>query len=567
MTSARFVRRSVAAAAAFSLLVAVGSVASAADSTAKGPGTGAQPPGQGLGSSAALAQKTCSPNGHTNSYAVGLGPSCVNPWPDGKDNGGATAPGVTATTVNVIVYVPSVEMLAAASSGAAGPVNQATGEAAKIPDTVVDFAKVYDYAVENLQTYQLWGRKLNFETVVATGADETSQRADAVEVISKKPFMVVDTTDTTGGGAPVFSTAVAAKKIITVSASTTAEIAKQQSPYRWNYGADPDAGTPLAASFVGRTLSGKKARFAGDKAFTSKTRTFGVVYPTTGFDLDLFERLVKQTGGSALTEAVGFDPTDPATLPDQMPTLISKLKSSGVTSVVLFGAPAAVEPLTKAATTQDYSPEWIMTGFGYHEYDLFANSYDQEQMKHAFGLSVLFPALATPPTYLDIPPFAWYWGADQGNTWAITGGAFGFAYSAVHYAGPTLTAKNVKKGLFSAPAIDGPATGTVVYQSGYGKTVGLPYDSYALLGSDRAFVWYEADTPGIAQAANIKVKGLFMYMDGGARYSYKGMPKKEPNFFDTKGAVSEVPISAQYPGGKVPEASPCTQCPSSGGAP
>jgi len=57
--------------------------------------TGPQPPGLGLGSKAALAQTTCNETGHTNlQYKGDSGaPFCVNPWKEGANNGGATAPG------------------------------------------------------------------------------------------------------------------------------------------------------------------------------------------------------------------------------------------------------------------------------------------------------------------------------------------------------------------------------------------------------------------------------------------------------------------------------------------
>ena len=108
----------------------------------------------------------------------------------------------------------------------------------------------------------------------------------------------------------MFSSAVAAKKILVFSSSTTATVAGQQSPYRWNYGADNDAGLPLTAAFVGKSLAGRKAQWAGDEAMTSKTRSFGLVYPTTGFDLADFEARLKQNGGATIKEAVGYDPND-----------------------------------------------------------------------------------------------------------------------------------------------------------------------------------------------------------------------------------------------------------------
>ena len=537
-------------------------VATAADKpVVTGPGTGPQPKGLGLGSAAALAQKTCTANGHTSLNFEGGGPFCVNPWPAGKSNGGATAPGVTAKEVKIVAYVPNDQMLAAGTASDK-PKNQATGQTATVADSIKDFQTVYDYADENFGTYQLWGRTPKFEIVTASGTDETAQRADALEVINMKPFMVVDLTATGTGGAPVFASTIAARKILSVSASTTATIGGQQSPYRWNYGADNDAGSPLTAAFVGKSLAGRKAQWAGDKDLASQTRKFGLVYPTTGFDLAEFQRLLKQSGGPTVTAAVSYDPTD-AQVADQAPTFMSKLKAAGVTSVITFADNSLMAPITKAATAQQYSPEWVFTGYAYQDLDLFARNYDQDQMKHAFGLSVLFPSFNTIPDYLDV--FKWYWGKTQGNNWGISSGLLQFAYQALQYAGPTLTADNVKKGLFSVPATGGAATGTVVFQSGYGNTVGMPYPEYSLLGTDRALAFWNGEITVPTQAINIPGKGGFVYMNGSKRYNYKGFSKAEPKFFDDKGAVTQLTAESQFPGGVLAPASPCTDCPSNGG--
>jgi hypothetical protein len=122
----------------------------------------------------------------------------------------------------------------------------------------------------------------------------------------------------------------------------------------------------------------------------------------------------------------------------------------------------------------------------------------------------------------------------------------------------------MKLGLFSAPAVGGAATGTIAGQSGYGKTVGLPYDSYALLGSDRGLVWWNPTITASSQAINVVGKGAFMFVDGGKRYGYKNFSKTEPKFFEATGAVAEAPIGSLFPSGTVAPGSPCTQCPSSG---
>jgi hypothetical protein len=427
-----------------------------------------------------------------------------------------------------------------------------------------DWQALFDYATKKNGAYQLWGREPLIEIVTASGSDETAQRADAVEVISRKPFMVVDATATGEGGAPVFSSVVANAKIIVASASTTAKIGEAQSPYRWNYGADQNAGNALVARFVGRTLSGKKAQWAGDKKLASKTRNFGVVHPTSDdFDIAAFQQLVKENGGT-IAKVVSFDPKNPNASADLAPTMVTQLKGAGVTSVVVFANNAMMAPLTKAATAQEYSPEWIITGYAYQDFDGFARAYDQEQMRHAFGFGVLAPYAPPGENYLDL--FKWYWGPSQGNNWSITPGIFHFVYDSIHYAGPTLTAENVKKGLFSAPALGGAADGTVGFQYGYGRTVGLPYDSYSLFGADRAYAWWNADVTGASQAIGLTGKGLFFFVNDGSRVGYDNIAKAQPKFFDAKTSVGDVPPSASFPDGVIPPAAPCTGCPSSGGA-
>src|SRR5262245_39011387 len=100
----RNVRPRVVGAVALAISVAVtGALGDVAHAASGKPG----PPvsGVGRGSKAALEQQTCDPATKRTSFvAKGTGPLCVNPWPAGKDNGGATAPGVTADSVKVVVY-------------------------------------------------------------------------------------------------------------------------------------------------------------------------------------------------------------------------------------------------------------------------------------------------------------------------------------------------------------------------------------------------------------------------------------------------------------------------------
>ncbi|MFI5046832.1 MAG: hypothetical protein ACHQIG_07180 [Acidimicrobiia bacterium] len=522
-----------------------------------GPGIGPQPTGLGLGSKAALAQTTCNANGRTSLALQGSGPYCVNPWPAGKNNGGATAQGVTKDSVKVIIYIEN-QQAAAAGSGSQAPTDQATGKNGTVADAIRDTVKAYQYAQDNLHTYQTWGRTPTFEVFEASGEDEASQRADATAIADKQPFMVYDQTRFATGGAPALASALAAKKIVTVSASTTPAIGKAQDPYRWANSLDNTAAIPLTASFVGRSLAGEKAQWAGDKALQAKTRNFGIVYPTSSdFDFATFQPQLTKNGGPKLAVEVGFDPNNAQQAADSAATFIQKFKDAGVTSVILFAPGPLVTGLMTEATAQDYHPEWVFTGYGYQDYDGFARTYPQDQMHQAFGLSVLWPY--ADPQGLITDGFRWYWSKTQGVYSTTIPAVIAFVYGSMQYAGPTLTAANVRKGWFSVPP-----THAVTGQSGYGNTTGMPYPEYAAGGTDRALAFWDADTTGVAQPGSPTAKGVFQYVDGGKRYTFDTMPKAEPKFFDMKGAVIQVPFAQNYPDGVVPPATPCTGCPSTG---
>ena len=546
------------------LAIALGALgataATAAPPGADMTGTGAPPKGAGLGSKAALAQDTCDQaTGRTNFQYEGSGPFCVNPWPEGKDNGGATAPGVTATSVKVIVRLPNEQMAAlAASTGVAQPKNQSTGATVPVEASLRDSSAVYDYATRKYGTYQLWGRTPEFEYVTASGSDEAAQRADALAVVAKKPFMVID-----AGGGEIFATTVASRKTVVVGPGDN-KSAAEQSPYRWLLANDPEAQTYLTGNFLGRSLAGEKATWAGDDALKTQKRSFGVIHPSTSFDVDAFQSQLKKSGSTPAT-AVAYDNSDPSKAPDTLPVLITKLKTANVTTVVLFTSAAVLKSAMDAATSQSYRPEWIITGFGYHDFDLYGRNADQSQMAHAFGIGILPPAYAGQPAASGL--FQWYWGTTQGNFGPTHPYLISLIYQAMHYAGPTLTAENVKKGLFSAPALGGPADDTTYFQTGFGRTVRLPYDEYGSPGTDRVLLWWNPDITGGTQAVrSIVGKGKFMYLEDGLRYAYGQFPTKEPKYFDESASVVEIPWSSTFPGGVIPPENPCPECPINGGS-
>jgi hypothetical protein len=526
--------------------------------TVNDDGIGKPPPGSGVGTTAALENPKCNADaidgwGVFPMLRVDDGPFCVAPAP--ADNGGATYRGVTKDSIKVVVVVPNAAQVSALkSSGAQIPKNTATGgdgtyEAA-FTDTWAAFA----------HTYETWGRTLDVTFVTSSGSDEAAQRADALLVKQEKPMFVVDAYPS---GFSTLASVLAADKYVVYSFGTTTDDALDQAPYRWAT-TDQNATAINAAQFIGKQLAKGKAKWAGDTAMKSEKRTFGTIVPRD-VDASAFVASLKKQGVTLATPPLEYtsngSPTgDPATAQQEAPALISKLKDSGVTSVALFTDLGMTKALTEVAKSQQYSPEWIITGYQYQDISLLARGYDQEEWSHAFGISNLTPNIKGANTLLTVDK--WYWGTGVSTSDVVMQNNILWLASAIQYAGPTLNPKNVQQGLFSVPARYGAAgNNPATLQIAWGKTAGLPQPSYFTRGSDFAAVWYDPTTTGDSQVYPTSGQGVTWYLNDGKRYTASTWPSAPLGFFDKTGAVVAFDSPPVVPGAD----NPCTGCPSQGG--
>jgi hypothetical protein len=482
------------------------------------------------------------------------GPYCVVPAP--QRNGGATSPGVTADSIKVVVVLPAPVQTGQGATNDRGSVNRATGQPPTVPAAVLD-----EWAALS-HVYETWGRSVEFRFVTPSGLDEAAQRADAVKVEQEKPMFVINTD---ARGLETLATTLAKDKIVVYSYSATPEQSATLAPYLWGL-FNSDANAINAGEFIGKQVVGGKAEFAGDPSMHRQARKLGLVYPQ-GSDLAAFDTTFKRYRGTLATPALGYTANgsplgDAVTSEEQAPTLITKLKAAGVTSVILFTDIAMTGSLTKAATKQEYKPEWIVTGAQYQDVTILARNYDQDQWAHAFGIANLPPAIEATDTAAAANAIDWYWGKTQGSVATVTQSMVQWLANAIQYAGPTLTARNVERGLFGVPGRGGAAWHDVASsQTGFGRTAGLPQPSYQQGGVDYAPIWYDAETVGPSNGLNSVAKGVNWYLDGGKRYIAGTWPTKALSFFKKQGAVYQVSVDPAIAGTPVP----CTGCPSDGG--
>ena len=554
-------RRTRRAPAAVLVLVTIALVT--AMTSVAGAAPGPVVPAAGVGTKAALNSEQCGDDGHLAIPYPTRAP-CVRPLKKGEDNGGATTMGVTKDKIRVVLFLGTHEQqdVARTQPGGSAPVDLSTNLPAYGEDSFRDWQKVLDHS------FNLWGREFEFITKNPTGPDEAAQRADALAVAELKPFAVVSSAPATAGGGQVFASALIQKKIIVFYGGVTNEEAGKQAPYRYLGGFDNNAAAVNTAQFVARQLKGKTAKWSGD--FVDKKRVFGTIHPETGIDWQYYESTAKQEGLKSAVDVVYSVPIDTSTTAaknqEEAPTLVAKLKDSGVTTVLLFTSFGMNQQVYKAADALDYHPEWVFSGMGAQDIEITAriiSGLAPEQMKHTFGIGNL-------PLYvagIDDPVrvwFNWYWGGHAGVYAAGTAGTLNILNDGVMLAGPKLTPKTFQQGLFSMPVQGGAATNQVEsFMNGFGPAPGLPYDVYSQVGLDYAVMWWNGDRTGPSKIIFTEGQGVFMYPNKAKRYAagVKGAewPKGEPKLFDESNSISQ--FDSLPPADAVPDY-PCTGCPS-----
>ena len=108
---------------------------------------------------------------------------------------------------------------------------------------------------------------------------------------------------------------------------------------------------------------------------------------------------------------------------EQAPIIVTKMKSSGVTTMIMLSDVAMNKAMMAQATKQEWFPEWYVTGAVFQDIAIFARSYDQQQSAHVFGVSNLAPYVQPDPTppppavalSVQILPLTWYWGQTVGT--------------------------------------------------------------------------------------------------------------------------------------------------------
>ena len=457
-------------------------------------------------------------------------PPCVPTPAAGAPNGGATAPGVSGSSVNVVYYQAQPGGLASAVSSAAGTPAQG-------------LATAQDYVTMFNRMFELYGRHVDLIPFTASGAatDPVAAHADAITVAQQLHAFA-----SIGGPAqtPAYQDELARLHVFCMGcgdSSTYGEIA-QNAPFQWANLPTVDTSLFEAFGYVTAKLNGKPAIWAGDPAFHSRTRTFVVVSETseppspgtTELTNELARRIAEGHVRVANPSNLRYT-LDLATLPTQAATIAEKLKASGATSIIFAGDPIMPIYLTKACADIDYFPEWIITGIVLTDTSALGRYYDQSEWAHAFGVSSLgVPTSGAAEDGNRL--YRWWYGANSSPP-SLAAPAIVppilQTFTAVQLAGPDLTPAHFTAGLFRMPPTGGGPTTPLL---AYGHQGAVPRPSYSS-PADYTFLWYDPTAKG-ADEEGVVGSGLMRFVKGGARYRAGVVPTGPVPMFSAPGSVT-----------------------------
>ncbi len=456
-------------------------------------------------------------------------PACYAPF-DG-DNGGATAPGVTADTIRIVYWI----------SQESDPILAYLTDAIVNDDTNADIEDTMRALLPYNETYyETYGRSVELIVFEGTGliTDEVSARADAVQIAEElDPFMVW------GGPAltSAFAEELAARGIpcLGCTPGQDYEFYPANDPYVWSVLMGPQQSGLMTAEFVARQLAGRPAQYAGDPELQTQERVFGRLWiESSAASTKLHEEFVSNLAafdlelGASVAYAL-----DPATIQESAASAIAKMKDAGVTTILFSGDPIAPRDFTREATAQGYFPEWMLAGPVLSDTNVFARTYDQEQWANAFGLSTL---TARVNQDIDSSTFLYEWFTGESPAADDSIGVIAplpqVFYAFLQAAGPNLTPESLRDAIFDAPPTQRAFTAQSISFGSQGRWPDTMEPDYFGI-DDMTIIWWDAEDIGIDELRR-EGPGMWQFADMGQRYLLGEFPEAPPNIFDPATSIA-----------------------------
>ncbi|HML00056.1 MAG TPA: hypothetical protein VK428_07710 [Acidimicrobiales bacterium] len=352
---------------------------SSTGSTAAGPVSAAA---GGAAGAAAAGGTTATDDVAVSGVKCGLGvlqvtwspyaPPCQPAW--SGNNGGATAPGVSGSTITI----------AYREEGESSDVNAVRSIMPGVLPT--DSQVLYDLNVF-LQAfnkeYELYGRHVVIKPFMAqgdameemVGEDTQGAQEDAATAASMGAFADITPIPTIP-----YSEALVQNHVISMNNLLTSNSFLQSSaPYAYSMIPSLDDLGSLMTT-IGCNLGSSPVSFADDSSLNGKPRVFGAILLENpqyqGLENEMLAGL--QACGVKVPVVINYT-LDLSTIQQQMQNAISQMKSNNVTTVLCGCDPVGEIYVTQAADQQDFGPEWFSEWLP----PQFERTYSQDQWAHS----------------------------------------------------------------------------------------------------------------------------------------------------------------------------------------
>jgi len=422
------------------------------------------------------------------------------------DNGGATAKGVTPEEIIVSARILNEKGFQQTLATLAG---------ADIVDGPEDVKRTISALAEYFNSrMQFYGRQMSIKFYNGKGsgvnelqgAGQAEAEADAITAAEEIGAFA----ELNAGSAP-FADALARKKVIgfgTPYLSRNWHVARR--PYNWSVATDCSIIVESVGEFANQTLANKPAVFAG-AGLKDKPRKVAAFSPENPWYIDCVDQgiAVAESAGNKIDQRITYR-LDIDSMSNQASSIITKMKSEGITTILCGCDPIMPIFLTTKAAEQGYNPEWVVAGTALSDIDVVGQLYDQDQWSRAFGVSFLASFLpiesgigysAYKAVREDEPAFAVEVIYSQMYMLAL----------GIHMAGPNLTPETYEQGMFAYPGGTGP----------FG-TWGFDSDSYTPT-QDYRVIWWDPEAVSLMNGK----RGAYIEAYDGRRFKKGELPASD----------------------------------------
>lgn len=371
------------------------------------------------------------------------------------NNGGATSRGVTDEEIVVSVRISGF------ASGYADALTDAAG--GKIPDEdEADVRRTLEGLVEYFNAFfQFYGRKIRLEIFGGrgdvlkemTGGGTEGAQADAIKVSEE-----IGAFAELAGVTPPYVDALAGRGVLSIGAPfLSRDWLSARAPYAWSQFTDCSTTVESVSSYYATRMGKRPATLAGG-ALKGTPRRIGIIAPDNSWYQECVRdgvNLLNRAGvGDELVANEKYR-LDINSMTTQAASLVPKLKSAGVTTVICGCDPLLLTVLTAKAQEQNYQPEWLLTGLALQDLDLVGSLMQQDQWKRSIGVSFAGPTQARGTT---TGYQAYKWARRDEPSWGVD-----LMYNqlellaiGIQMAGPQLTPQSFAEGMYRYPTRTGP---------------------------------------------------------------------------------------------------------------